>query len=178
MPRSGRSRRCAAAKASRQPSCTACGAHSATSSGRWPIERRRSPAASRRSPRARRPRSRPRSSTQQRAELERRKQLLDEREQAVATEDGRLREERERLAHRDQRVRVGQQELGQALADIEAREGEVNRKEASLEADIEVRLLEVERREDTLGALEERIDARKRELATLVTRAQADLQRN
>ena len=41
-----------------------------------------------------------------------------------------------------------------------------------------MRLLEVERREDTLSALEERIDARKRELATLVTRAQADLQRN
>src|SRR5438270_13303591 len=47
----------------------------------------------------------------------------------------RLREERERLTHRDQRVRVGQQELGQALADIERREAELHRKQASLEAD-------------------------------------------
>ena len=37
-------------------------------------------------------------------------------------------------------------------------------------------MLEVERREDTLSALEERIDARKRELATLVTKAQVEIQ--
>ena len=68
-----------------------------------------------------------------------------------------------------------EESLRDRLRELDGREGEVETKEARLEADIEIREDKLERREQELIALQERLGQKETELAAYVAQVQTQL---
>ena len=68
-----------------------------------------------------------------------------------------------------------EESLRDRLRELDGREGEVETKEARLEADIEIREDKLERREQELVALQERLGQKETELAAYVAQVQTQL---
>ncbi len=67
--------------------------------------------------------------------------------------------------------------IRERIRELDDREGEIELREAGLEADVEIRTDKLEQREQVLAALEERLRKQEAELATYVAQAQSEIQR-
>jgi Skp family chaperone for outer membrane proteins len=68
-----------------------------------------------------------------------------------------------------------EESLRDRLRELDGREGEIETKEARLEADIDIREDKLERREQELVALQERLGQKETELAAYVAQVQTQL---
>ena len=70
-----------------------------------------------------------------------------------------------------------EQTLHERIKELDAREADLETRDASVEADIELRLERLERRESALAELEKRLGQKEKEVAAYVGQVQEELER-